>query len=155
MRPLAALAVIGGLLSGCTPFLGQTHDPAYAGNGPGAIALPPLVAYQESTGPLSYRSTPVATGPLREVRGEACQSAITLPIGLAWAAIKSGSTANAAAFLSTGWGEGGYDEAVSDALRSAPNARLANVQVDLHTRIILGVWRQQCVRVVGSVAAAN
>jgi hypothetical protein len=31
---------------------------------------------------------------------------------------------------------------VSSALKSAPNARLVNVRVDLSTRIILGIWRE-------------
>jgi hypothetical protein len=39
---------------------------------------------------------------------------------------------------------------VSDASKSAPNARLVDVRADLNTRIILGVWRQQCVRGVAS-----
>jgi hypothetical protein len=155
MINLLAVAVIACLLQGCAPFIGQTRDPAYAGNGPGAIVLPPLVVYQNSVGPLSYRSQPVGTGLAREVRGEACQSALTLPIGLVWAAIKAGNTAYAAAFLSGGWGEGGYAEALASALKSAPNSRLVNVRADLNTRIILGVWRQQCVRVVASAMAAN
>jgi hypothetical protein len=87
------------------------------------------------------------------VRGEACQSALTLPIGLVVAAIKSGNTAYATAFLSGGWGEGGYAEAVASASKSAPDARLVNVRADLNTRIILGIWRQQCVRVVASAVS--
>jgi hypothetical protein len=72
-----------------------------------------------------------------------------------WAAIKAGNTAYATAFLSGGWGEGGYAEALASALKSAPSARLVNVRADLNTRIILGIWRQQCVRVVASAIAAN
>lgn len=155
MRNLSSVAVIACLLQGCAPFIGQTRDPAYVGNGPGAMALPPLVVYQNSVGPLAYRSQSVGSGPAREVRGEACQSAVTLPVGLVWAAIKAGNTAYATAFLSGGWGEGGYAEALSSALKSAPNARLVNVRADLNTRIILGIWRQQCVRVVASAMAAN
>lgn len=155
MLKLSSVAVIACLLQGCAPFIGQTRDPAYVGNGPGAILLPSLVLYQNSVGPLSYRSQPVGAGPSREVRGEACQSALTLPVGLVWAAIKAGNAAYAPAFLSGGWGEGGYAEALSSALKSAPNARLVNVRADLNTRIILGIWREQCVRVVASAMAAN
>jgi hypothetical protein len=156
MRTSSTVVVIACLLTGCAPFIGQTREPAYSGNGPGAIALPPLVVYQNSVGPLSYRSEAAGEGlaPVREVRGEACQSALTLPVGLVVAAIKSGNTALATAFLSGGWGEGGYAEAVSSASRSAPNARLVNVRADLNTRIILGIWRQQCVRVVASAVSA-
>jgi hypothetical protein len=154
MRTLSTLVVIACLFPGCAPFIGQTRDPAYAGNGPGAISLPPLVVYQNSVGPLSYRSEAAGGGaPAREVRGEACQSALTLPVGLVWAAIKSGNTAYATAFLSGGWGEGGYAEAVSSAAKSAPDARLVDVRADLNTKIILGIWRQQCVRVVASAVA--
>jgi hypothetical protein len=42
---------------------------------------------------------------------------------------------------------------VSDASKSAPNARLVDVRADLNTRIILGIWRQQCVRVVASAVS--
>jgi hypothetical protein len=96
IRPPRKHCVVGG-------FIGQTRDPAYSGNGPGAIALPPLVIYQNSVGPLSHRSQVTAgSAPAREVRGEACQSALTLPVGLVWAAIKSGNTAYAPAYLSGG-----------------------------------------------------
>jgi hypothetical protein len=155
MLKLSSVAVIACLLQGRIPFIGQTRDPAYVGNGPGAILLPPLLLYQNSVGPLSYRSQPVGSAATREVRGEACQSALTLPVGLVWAAIKAGNTAYAAAFLSGGWGEGGYAEALSFALKSAPSARLVNVRADLNTRIVLGIWRKQCVRVVASAMAAN
>jgi hypothetical protein len=155
MRTSSTVVVIACLLTGCAPFIGQTRDPAYSGNGPGAIALPPLAVYQNSVGPLSFRSQAAAgSAPAREVRGEACQSALTLPVGLVWAAIKSGNTAYAPGFLSGGWGEGGYAEAVSSAAKSAPNALLVNVRADLNTRIILGIWRQQCVRVVASAVSA-
>jgi hypothetical protein len=145
-----AVLVAGVALLGCAPLAGRTRDPAYVGNGPGFLMLPPLNVYQDSTGPLSYRSP---AGPIgaREVHGEACQSGLMLPVGLIWAAIESGNTARAPGFLSAGWGDGGYAKAVAAAAALAPNARLANVRADLNTRIILGVWRQECVRVVAAV----
>ena len=144
------------LLSGCAPFLGgPTRNPSYDGNGTGAMLLPPLVVYQNSSGPLSYRAAVAEPGEPRAVRGEACQSAITLPVGLVWAAIKSGNTALAPGFLSGGWGEGGYAEAVADALSDAPGARLVDVRADLRTKIILGIWRQQCVRVTALAVPAR
>jgi hypothetical protein len=155
MRAFALIVLTAAVLPGCAPLIGHTRDPAYLGNGPGAIALPPVVAYQNSTGPLSYRATSASAAGLREVQGESCQSALTFPVALAWAAIESGSAANAAASLSVGWGEGGYAEAVANALQSAPRARLVSARADLHTRVILGVWRQQCVRIVGSVVPAD
>jgi hypothetical protein len=155
MRTLARVAVGACLLLGCAPFLGQTRDPSYVGNGTGAVSLPAIVGYQDSLGPLSYRSPSVGPASDREVRGEACQSAVTLPFGLVWAAIKAGNPAFAPAFLGVAWGEGGYAQALSAALKSAPNARVVNVRADLNTKIILGIWRQQCVRLVATVVAAN
>ena len=155
MRRLGLLAILVGLVPACAPFMARTRDPAYAGNGPGASQLPPLSVYQNSSGPLSYRSTPVGKGPLREVRGEACQSSLMLPVGLVWAAVKSGNPARAPGYLSAGWGEGGYAEAMSAALADAPNTRPVAVRADMNTRIILGIWRQQCVRVHASVIPAS
>ncbi len=155
MRRLSLLIAFVGLAPACAPFMGRTRDPAYMGNGPGAAQLPALSVYQNSSGPLSYRSTPVGTGPLREVRGEACQSSLMLPVGLLWAAVESGNPARAPGFLSAGWGEGGYAEAMSAAMADAPNSRPVAVRADMNTRIILGVWRQQCVRVLASVVPVS
>jgi hypothetical protein len=150
-RPLP-IAISLMALAGCAPFLGRTRDPAYNGNGPGAMALPPLVAYQDSRGPLSYRAAVSDEQGLREVSGVACQSGLMLPVALVWSAIESGNVAAAPAFLSAGWGEGDYAAAAAKALASSPGMRLVNVRADLQTRIILGVWRQQCVRVTANVA---
>jgi hypothetical protein len=150
-----SLPVVVLLIQGCAPLVGQTRNPPYYGNGPGAISLPPIVAFQDSIGPLSYRAPLGSEGPPREVRGEACQSALTLPVGLVWAAIKAGSTARAAAFLGGGWGDGGYSVAASRALAGTPGARLTNVRADLHTRIILGVWRQQCVQITAEAVPVH
>jgi hypothetical protein len=135
------------LAEGCAPWLGHTRDPAYDGSGPGAITLPAIPVYQSSTGPLSYRATVSGEGPAREVHGEACQSALTLPVGLIWAAVEAGSIARAPAFLGAAWGDGGYAQATADALAKAPGTRLTSVRADLGSTIILGVWRQQCVKI--------
>jgi hypothetical protein len=74
-------------------------------------------------------------------------TSLMLPVGLVWAAIESGNTAAAPDYLSFGWGEGGYAAAAGNALAGSPGARLVNVRADLHTTIILGIWRQQCVRI--------
>jgi hypothetical protein len=154
-RALQLLVPVVLLIQGCGPVLGPTRNPAYSGNGPGAILLPPIVVYQDSSGPLSYRAPLGSEGTPREVRGEACQSSLTLPVGLVWAAIKSGSPARAPASLSGGWGEGDYSTAWSRALAGAPGMRLSNVRADLRTRIILGVWRQQCVQITGEAVPAR
>jgi hypothetical protein len=153
MRNLFHVAAVASLLAGCAPFFGQNRDPAYTGQGAGTIALPPLVLYQNSAGPLTYRSPAASSAFTVEVRGEACQRALTLPVGLVWAAIKTGNAAYAPAYLSSGWGEGGYARAMSSAQKLAPNAHLTDVRADMRTRIILGIWREQCVRVVAAATA--
>lgn len=151
MRRLPLLAMPALLFGACAPMLGRTRDPVYAGNGSGAMSLPPLTVYQDSTGPLSHRVAARSEDGLREVRGDACQSGLMLPVGLVWAAIASGNTAAAPGFLSFGWGDGGYAAAAANALTGAPGARLVNVRADLHTTIILGVWREQCVHLTALV----
>jgi len=153
MRTVLHLALLASLLAGCAPFFGQNRDPSYVGQGAGVIALPPVVLYQDSAGPLSYRSPAASSAFTLEVRGEACQRAWTVPVGLVWAAIKSGNTAYAPAYLSGGWGDGGYARAMASAQDRAPNAHLTDVRADMRTMIILGIWREQCVRVVASATA--
>jgi len=153
MRNLLNVAILASLFAGCAPFFGRNRNPAYVGQGAAGIALPPIVLYQNSVGPLSYRSPGASSALTSEVRGEACQRALTLPVGLVWAAVKAGNTAYAPAYLSSGWGEGGYAQAMSAAHKMAPNGRLTDVRADMKTRIILGIWREQCVRVVASARA--
>jgi len=145
------LGTISCLLTGCAPLLGETREPAYQGNGSGGLySAGSTLIFQDSAGPLSYRSTGKGSGPGRPVRGEACQSAITLPFGLLWAAVDAGSLANAPAFLGVGWRDGGYGKAVASANASAPGSQLIDVRADLHTKIVLGIWRQQCVEVTAT-----
>ena len=156
MRHLVVISILG-LGAGCAPLLGTTRDPAYDGNGPGAISLPGFVAYQNSVGPLSYRATAnAAAAAPRDAHGEACQTGLYLPIGLVWAIIKSeGNAAYAAASVSAGWGQGGYAEAVAQALEATPGGRLVDVRADMATTMILSVWRRQCVRVTGRIVPAS
>jgi hypothetical protein len=147
-RTMPCLAALACLLAGCAPLLGQTRDPAYQGNGSSRLhTAGSTLVYQDSVDPLSYRSPPGALAKRVPVRGEACQSAVTLPFGLILAAFEAGNAAAAPAFVGAGWGDGGYARAVSAASASAPGARLVDVRADLHTTIVLGIWRQQCVEV--------
>ena len=82
MRRLLPLALAPLLYGACAPMLGHTRDPVYVGNGPGAMSLPPLTVYQDSSGPLSYRAAVAKGDGPREVRGDACQSGLMLPVGL-------------------------------------------------------------------------
>lgn len=139
------------LLAGCAPLLSQTRDPAYQGNGSrGLYSAGSALVYQDSAGPLSYRSVAKGSQPGLPVWGEACQSAVTLPFGLLWAAVDAGNLANAPAFLGVGWGDGGYGKAVSSARAAAPGSRLVDVRADLRTRVVLGIWRQQCVEIAAT-----
>lgn len=143
------LAVV--LLSGCATVIGHTRDPNEQGNGAsGLYAAGTVLLYQDSVGPLSYRSVSGGAAPSRAVNGVACQSAITIPFGLIWAVAQSGSPANAAGFLGAGWGDGGYAKAVAAAQAAAPGSRLTDVRADLRTRIVLGIWRQQCVQIAAT-----
>jgi hypothetical protein len=148
---MPCLAALACWLAGCAPLLGQTRDPAYQGNGSSRLhTAGSTLVYQDTVDPLSYRSSPGALAKRVPVRGEACQSALTLPFGLLVAAFEAGNTAAAPAFLGAGWGDGGYAKAVSAASASAPGTRLVDVRADLHTTIVLGVWRQQCVQVTAA-----
>jgi hypothetical protein len=147
---------LAALLGGCASLTGTSRDPSYQGNGTrGLSSAGAVLLVQDSTGPLSYRAALAAPGPARPVRGAACQSAITLPFGLILAAFESGNPANAAAFVGAGWGDGGYERALAAAAAAAPGARLADVRADLRTRIVLGIWRQQCVEVVATAIPAR
>lgn len=144
------LAAMACALTGCAALRGgKTRDPAYQGNGSaGFYTTGSTLVFQDSVGPLSYRSPESVPAPRLPVRGEACQSAITLPFGLILAAIEAGNPAAAPAFLGAGWGDGGYRKAVAAAAAAAPGSRLVDVRADVHTTIVLGIWRQQCVEVV-------
>jgi hypothetical protein len=145
---IPCLAALACLLAGCAPMLGQTRDPAYQGNGSSRLHTSgSTLVYQDTVDPLSYRASPSALAKRVPVRGEACQSALTLPFGLLLAAFEAGNAAAAPAFLGAGWGDGGYAKAVAAAGASAPGTRLVDVRADLHTTIVLGVWRQQCVQI--------
>jgi len=97
--------------------------------------LGPATVYEDVSAPREYRADLVRG--TREVRGEACQTGIFLPVSPA----------------SIAWGDGGYRDAVRVAQAQAPDASLTDVRADIHTISILTIFRQQCV--VVTAAARN
>ena len=96
--------------------------------------LGPATVYEDVSAPLEYRSDPAAG--TREVRGEACQTGIFLPVIPA----------------SIAWGDGGYRDAVRVAQAQAPDSSLTDVRADIHTISILTIFRQECVVVTAAAS---
>jgi len=72
----------------------------------------------------------------REVRGEACQTGIFLPVIRA----------------SIAWGDGGYRDAILKAQAQAAGASLTDVRADLRVLSILTIFRKQCVIVTAAAS---
>ena len=96
--------------------------------------LGPATVYEDVSAPLEYRAD--AHRGTRNVRGEACQTGIFLPVIPA----------------SIAWGDGGYRDAVRQAQAQAPGASLTDVRADLHVFSILTIFRKQCVVVTAAVS---
>jgi hypothetical protein len=96
--------------------------------------LGPATVYEDVSAPLAYRADTHRGA--REVRGEACQTGIFLPVIPA----------------SVAWGDGGYRDALRQAQAQAPGAVLTDVRADLHVLAILTIFRRQCLVVT---AGAN
>ena len=101
--------------------------------GPMSRVLGPATVYEDVSAPLEYRAD--LGGGTREVRGEACQMGIFLPVIPA----------------SVAWGEGGYSDAVREAQAKAPGALLTDVRADLHEISILTIFRQRCLVITAAV----
>jgi hypothetical protein len=112
------------------------------------LQLPSVVVYQGSTGSLSYQS---AVGrdvqrllPHQRAQGRVCQRGIQLPIFAALYAFGQ-ARAGQGTWLSTGWGDGSYRAAMDDLRQHVPSgAVLYDVRADVDIRMILGVYREQC-----------
>ncbi|MGI5862885.1 MAG: hypothetical protein ACOX6T_12610 [Myxococcales bacterium] len=150
LLPLLALCA-----AGCA-----TLPPPYEASS-GRLVLAPLVIYQDSAGPLSYQA-PVGQrlrgAPVARVEGRACQSGLQIPLGLlVGVAENGGDVAAAVSTISAGWGDGGYERALQEALEDARlkgySGELYDVRADLNVIQVLGVWRQQCLVVTASVPA--
>ena len=103
-----------------------------------ATARPPprlAAVFEDSEQPGEYRAD---LGPgTREVRGEACRTAIGLPMF-----VYSGMDL-------VGWGPGGYRDALAAAQAQAPGATLSDVRADLHL-LNIAVYRRECVEITAS-----
>jgi hypothetical protein len=118
-RPVKALLLL--LCAGCAaPGIGRVLGPA--------------TVYEDVSAPLEYRAD--ALRGAREVRGEACQTGIFLPLIPA----------------SIAWGDGGYRDAVRQAQAQAPGAALTDVRADLHVLSVLTIFRKQCVVVTAATS---
>lgn len=96
--------------------------------------LGPATIYEDVSAPLEYRAD--ANRGAREVRGEACQTGIFLPVIPA----------------SIAWGDGGYRDALREAQAQAPGASLTDVRADLHVISVLTIFRKQCVVVIAATS---
>lgn len=147
---LVALAVTG---SGC---LMQRQGAQTWQADPQVIQTPPVVIYQDSTGPMSYQSrTGADVGrrlPVRRVQGRACQSGLSLGIGALFRLGRTSGDGVRALAVSAGWGDAGYREAFAEAERYAEGRPLFDVRADINVEWILGIWRQQCIVVDAGVA---
>lgn len=100
--------------------------------GPAMRVLGPATIYADVAAPFEYRAD--ARRGSREVRGEACQTGIFVPVIPA----------------SIAWGDGGYRDAVRQAQAQAPGALLTDVRADLRVLSILTIFRRQCVVVTAA-----
>ena len=96
--------------------------------------LGPATVYEDVAAPLEYRAD--TSRGAREVRGEACQTGIFLPVIPA----------------SVAWGDGGYRDALRQAQAQAPGAALTDVRADLRVLSILTIFRRQCVVVTAAAS---
>jgi hypothetical protein len=96
--------------------------------------LGPATVFEDVSAPLEYRGELAKGG--EEVRGEACQMGIFIPV----------------IFASIAWGAGGYAEAIRDAQAKAPGALLTDVRADMHSISVLTIFRQQCVVITAAAS---
>jgi len=133
------LGVGAALITGCAGA-----RPVYDAD-PRLLALPAgIVAFQGGSGPMSYPASAggaVMAGP--PVQGSRCQRGVSLPILGAF--FGKGAADRSGAWLSVGWGHGAYADVVSELLAGQPAGTvLSDVRADLRTRMILSVYREQC-----------
>ncbi len=106
------------------------------------LSLPGIIAYQGSSGALSYHSPVVYPDeqltPHGRIRAEVCQQGFSVPVYRT--------------FVSVGWGAGDYRKAVQELRRGMqPQARLHDVQVDERRLSVLGLYRKQCLELNAGV----
>lgn len=143
MKRALGIAAAALVAAGCAP-------PPYHAR-MGVLVPSPLMVYEGATGPLSHQAPTLRDGTrlVGETTGEACQSGLALPIGLAGLFTP---TPAAPASIGVAWGDGGWSEAMKDAQKKAPGGRLVDVRADLHVTNILFVWRRQCLEIHAAVA---
>lgn len=97
--------------------------------------------FQDSQGPLSFgamtrKELPADLVPADEVKGEACQHGVTIPLG------RLGGS------LSGAGGDGGYERALQNLRYQNPGvAAVYDVRVDVHIISVLRIYKRQCTEI--------
>lgn len=147
---VAVMALV--ILSGCTLIKApNTYQASH-----NILHLIPVEVIRQTTGPMSYQSEISHKNdtdkPLRQIKGRACQSGFQLPLFLfeGW----RNEVGNIG--ISAGGGDGGFRDALNEASESMfPGETMFDIQADINTINILGVWRQKCLVVTGWVGPKN
>ena len=129
------------LLLGVLPAGAQLESSSYEAR-PGLLRLSGLAVFFGVQGTLSYAATPGGlprgAQPLGEVRGQACQQGLSVPLGLGLRAQR----------LRVGAGKGGYERALDDIRGRRPELRgVYDVKVDDHIVSVLGVFQRLCTEI--------
>jgi hypothetical protein len=122
-----------------------------------ALRLPDVVVFQNSTGSLSYQSAAGRDAgrlvPHKRAQGRACQRGLQLPLFAPLYALGEPNAAQRALWLSGGWGQGAYQEALDVLRRKVPaDAVLYDVRADLQIRMFVSIYREQCLLLDAGVA---
>jgi hypothetical protein len=143
MRAATATAALAIAATGCAPIYLPT---------PGTLPLGTV--FQNSHGPLAYRS-PTEPGVVRtQVTGEACSDALVVPpaFGAGFLVDPTQTNLSKIPTLGIAWGDAGIARAVADAKEHAAGGRLYDVRIDAHTTSVLGVYLHLCTEVHATVA---
>jgi len=109
---------------------------------PGLLSLSGFAVFFGVQGTLSYASTPgglpSGASDAGEVRGQACQRGLSIPLGLSVSATR----------LSAGAGQGGYERALADLRARNPRIKgVYDVKADDHITSVLTIFQRLCTEV--------
>jgi hypothetical protein len=134
-------------------------------------AYPPLPAtvtndtiYQGTIDPVQYRSPlprdvqgSLASPIARQARGRSCRTVLSFPSIPPTPFYGSATAAQLLPWQSLAlvFGNASYAAAVSKARDSVDGAAVYDVRADMHTRAVLGLWREECIEVHASVSTLH
>jgi hypothetical protein len=109
---------------------------------PGLLSLSGFAVFFGVQGTLSYASTPGGlprgASDAGEVRGQACQRGLSIPLGLGLRATR----------VSAGAGKGGYERALADIRAQHPQIKgVYDVKADDHITSVLTIFQRLCTEV--------